>query len=533
MQTPLRSGWVLLAPLLLLAACGKTGGDAPQLETAALASTAAVAPVAAEIDWREDQVDEAFIEAGEKDKPVLLYWGARWCPPCNQLKATVFKRPDFVEQTRHFVAVHLDGDSPGAQRWGDHFGIAGYPTLIVLRKDRTEMMRMSGGTDVEQFPKILALALRQTSSAAELRDRALKAPQELSVDDWTLLANYGWEVDQDRLSGAGQGAQLLHKLAAACPVESLRPRFAMIALSAAANQADKAEDALPADQRAAAQSLLLSVMQDPAQARASHGELTYTGAAMIAAASPPNSEARRRLADALPPAMDRFHADASLPVLDRLLAVNAEIELSQLQHGEKAALPQALIDKVHSRVVWADQQSKTPFERQAVISDAAQLLEAVGDRSGAEKLLLAELPKSQTPYYYMPHLSDLAAQRGDSQQAVDWLRRAYETSDGPATRTQWGVSYVRGLIELTPKDTKAIEAAMSGIIDEVAAHPDAYYQRTRGRFDKLAAVLKAWSESNGQAEVLQRLRTHMDAVCAKLPASSESLRSCQGWLSQA
>ncbi|WP_428309704.1 thioredoxin family protein [Hydrocarboniphaga sp.] len=517
----------LVSAALLLSACHKKEPETPEAKVVEFVPAALIPN---EIDWREGNVDEAFAEAREKNKPVFLYWGARWCPPCNQLKATVFKRPAFIQQTQQFVAVHLDGDEPGAQRWGEYFGVVGYPTLIVLRNDRTELTRISGGTDVELFPKVLAMAQKQTATAAELRDLALKSPDQLSANDWMLLSNYGWDVDLDRLSGAGQSAALLKKLADVCPVEALRPRFAILALATAVGEGDDSAATLPADQQASAQALLLAVMQDRAQLRANHGELSYQGAQMIAAASPAGSDARRKLGEALGTAMDQVYANDNLPVLDRLDAVNAEVEFAKLQNGDKAPLPPALVDKVRARAAWADAQAKTPFERQAVISSAAGLLQDVGDNARAEQMLLAELGKSQAPYYYMPHLAELAQLRGDNKQAADWLRKAYEASDGPATRAQWGVNYVKGLIELQPKDSKAIEAAATQLIDEVAANPDSYYQRTRTRFDKLAVTLKSWSTSNQQGPVLQRLRTHMAGVCGKLPADSEALGSCKGWL---
>ena len=47
---------------------------------------------------------------------MFLYWGAVWCPPCNQLKATLFNRADFIDRSKSFVAVNIDGDLPGAQK---------------------------------------------------------------------------------------------------------------------------------------------------------------------------------------------------------------------------------------------------------------------------------------------------------------------------------------------------------------------------------------------------------------------------------
>src|SRR5207248_9753807 len=108
---------------------------------------AAVAPdsktgIAWQVASSDAEVDRAFALAKQTGKPLFLYWGAVWCPPCNQVKATLFNRPDFIERSRAFVPVYVDGDKPGAQKVAARFKVSGYPTMILLKPDGSEITRL-------------------------------------------------------------------------------------------------------------------------------------------------------------------------------------------------------------------------------------------------------------------------------------------------------------------------------------------------------------------------------------------------------
>ena len=128
-------------------------------------------------------------------KPVLLYWGADWCPPCSRLKATVFRHPEFVDRTRLFVAVNLDGDEPGAQRLGEQFDVSGYPTVVVLSPDREEITRISIFMGIEQYVHALDVALAATQPASAAYAAVLSGVATDS--DLRLLAYYSWGQDNE------------------------------------------------------------------------------------------------------------------------------------------------------------------------------------------------------------------------------------------------------------------------------------------------------------------------------------------------
>ena len=85
------------------------------------------------------------------EKPIIVYWGASWCPPCNELKDRVFSNPLFREATLPFELVYLDGDQTQAQELGERFKASGYPTLIILTKAGEEIARANTSMDVEDF----------------------------------------------------------------------------------------------------------------------------------------------------------------------------------------------------------------------------------------------------------------------------------------------------------------------------------------------------------------------------------------------
>jgi hypothetical protein len=130
----------------------------------------------------------------------------------------------------------------------------------------------------------------------------------------------------------------------------------------------------------------------------------------------------------------------------------------------------------------------------------------------------------------MSALAGNARRRGDAAAALGWYEQAYTAARGPATRLQWGASYVNALIELAPEAAARIEAAARSVIGELEPVPATFHERNRAALERMGGRLVAWAEANRQDVVLQALRRRLGEHCAKLPAPSPERATCEGVL---
>ncbi|HQR12298.1 MAG TPA: thioredoxin family protein [Casimicrobiaceae bacterium] len=528
----MKSVCLFAALAIALAACSKAPESTmPTTGSAAPPAVAAATPVSADVEdgiaWRTGDVDMAFAAANSAHKPVFLYWGAKWCPPCNQIKATVFNRQDFIERSRHFVPVYIDGDSPNAQRLGSRFKVSGYPTMILFTPGGAEITRLPGDVDAEQYMQVLAMGMNGARPMKETLAGALApgAPG-LSPDDWRMLSFYSWEVDDQQLVAKAELAPTLQRLASACPADQPESatRLKLQALAAFAT----AKDVKPRDDKDGA-AALHKVLVDPKVARANFGVLTNYADDLAKYVTLPKSAERAQLVADWNGALARLIADPSLSTADRLTAVTAQVKLASI-NGGTAALPPSLQQSVREQAARADRETTDPYARGAVISTAADALEEAGLMAESDAMLTAELTRSQSPYYYMLGLAANARKRGDKAGALAWYEKAHAAADGPATRLQWGASYVSALVELSPQDAARIEAVATQVVGELKPTPDTFFGRNQKSLERLGRKLEAWNKGNEHAASLQKVRGQMAGVCGKLPSGDPARAACDGAL---
>lgn len=488
-------------------------------------------PTKGGIPWFDGSIEDAFAAAKTANKPIFLYWGAAWCPPCHELKATIFLRDEFIEQSKLFVPVYLDGDTDRAQKYGEKFGVYGYPTVIIFDPEGEELTRIPGGMNIEQYLGVLELAQNAIHPVSELL-QTVQSGDDIQDQDWALLANYSWDQDRGKAIGEQEKATTLQTLAEACPERLAVSKSKLQMLSFGAWKGEEERD----------EALALVFL---AQVESIAADTTLTGENLNAFIINGGSMVTILASDDRAPALQNkilailvaAVEDPSVSVLTRIDALYGWVEVSKSLLGEDAVLPPAQQDWIMAQVATAKTQLNN-YQQHTAINSLWQLFYEAGLETEARATLQEGMDVSEQPYYFMSGMGYLEKKSGNGPEAIGWYKKAWDAAEGPATRTQWGTNYLFALIELSPDNIDEISAAGAVIFAELAAQEEGLYHRSRGRMDRLSNLLLEWAEpaeedktSMEQRSVtLAALRKYMDTLCVGVEAGSEASETCGSFL---
>jgi thioredoxin-related protein len=525
----LRKALTLSLLTLCLAACGDLREE--ELASGALESRAA------KIAWFDGTIEEAFDLARNTARPVFLYWGAEWCPPCHYLKNKIFKRPEFVAKIGEFVPVYLDGDSERAQILGEELDVQGYPTVIIFNPEGEEVIRMPSTIPVAQYADILDAALQIRRPIQETLSRVMDTGvADAERADLSLLAFYSWEQDSKTGLSGEERITVLRRLYQGTPPDLAlqRSRFLTLYLRSVIEAGPDAEGdvTLSADERSEHSQQMIGILSDPDLRSANLLHVLYMSRETVELLHPEASAARAALVDAWNEAARACEKDQTLSLDDRLSSLVPRLALAKLTAQERLPqgddaddspleLPPDLIAAVRGRVAGAASEVADKGELQTVLGTMVWLLQTAGLEGEAETLLAEKMEQTAAPYYFMSWLASLKQDAEQPKEALLWYRKAYDSARGRYTRFRWGSTYLRRLLELAPSDLATIEAASMMILDELLTREDAFALGNHSRLGSLEKAYRSWVENGGNEDLLVRIRQRVHTQCDRYPDSGE------------
>jgi tetratricopeptide (TPR) repeat protein len=147
-----------------------------------LALFAPLAALGAEGPFRDLSFDAALAAARAEQKPLLVHFTADWCSSCKELDLKALSRGEvkrFLAQ--RFVAIRVDGEKGEGPSLKKKYHIVGYPTLLVLGKEGTEVDRVFGEQDAEPFLATLRGYLHGTGTIDDLARRLAARPDDIAL----------------------------------------------------------------------------------------------------------------------------------------------------------------------------------------------------------------------------------------------------------------------------------------------------------------------------------------------------------------
>ena len=447
--------------------------------------------------WYKGSVESAFEQSKKLNKPIFLYWGAVWCPPCNELKTEVFSKPKFRDLIKSVIPVHLNGDTETAQKWGDRLKVSGYPTLLILDSNKQELLRISESLNIDEFEQAFLAATALGKPIKEIINDALT--KDVSPQVWQALAYTHWEEMGEDLYDDAQLLEVSINLLEKVPSKLSEIRSVMIGkilrLSAHVSETK--------GQTPETQALLKQVGQLLpkliAQVFESEKTIIAARSAILYDAGPILSWSKRQVSPAKLEALYAQWAQAGKVIQtseeasidSKLWASYIPLEIFRLNKGTAVDLPQSLVMSIKNAVKQADQEAKTTYERKAVITGAAYLLRKIGAFAEAKILLEKELKTTKTPWYIQSSLSRLAEAQNKPEQALYWSAKARESARGKATKIQWTVNDLLLTIDLQPTNIVKIEKLLKDYYELAFSLNDGFLGRNKLRASKVLRAIKS------------------------------------------
>jgi len=103
--------------------------------------------------------------ADESDKPIIIFFTAKWCSPCQIMKRQVWADDEVMSTVNAaFIPVTIDVDNLNAAETLSRYRIGATPTTIITDSKGEVLQWKQGGMSKAEFLELLGML---ESSAAE------------------------------------------------------------------------------------------------------------------------------------------------------------------------------------------------------------------------------------------------------------------------------------------------------------------------------------------------------------------------------
>lgn len=466
------------------------------------------------IQWYPRSLESALQVAKEQSKPLFVYWGAKWCPPCNVVQATLFKDKRVIQASKKFLSVYLDGDTESAQRWGEQLRILGYPTLMVLNAEGKEVVRLDSSNSSTDFATALDSAYNNLYPVDDLIQKVLsEKAKNVPESQWQLLAGFSWSQAhelKDRIDFAEAYWKLYRHIPKKMVVE--RRQFLLNGLLARLEQVK--EKPLVQKEKNEFLREVQKILGDPEALQVHFKSLAYNAKEVASAFFETSSAERASFIESYKQSFAELREKLEAGSYDHLVTFYPLVDLPRIDNSE-AQLSETDKELIKEEMLKVVDKTVDSHQQVFITNSASYLLREAGWHDLARQILKKDIEKSKTAYYSMASLASLEKKAGNQEEALKWIERAYHSSKGHATRLQWGSNYLIYLFEIKPNEDGRIFLELQKYYREHVKSGEAFMGRNKSRLNKLSKKLKEWGVSKKRKTQIRKLQKKWLARCEK------------------
>ncbi len=472
----------------------------------------------ATVEWYSGTMEQALAEAGKTNRPLFVYWGAVWCPPCNLLKATVFKDKIFIESAKKYISVYLDGDTESAQNWGEKLKASGYPTLMVLNSKGEEVVRLATTMPTKELAATLDSAFENFRPIHEVVAKVLskQSVSEVTKDDWQYLANYAWTQDEHIKNKQQKLSDLLETLESKIPITYSKEKSRLYLNFLLAKFKESGKDkSLSTPLRERGIKRLSEIVESEELFRHNLELLAYYSVDFIKAIYPKETPLRDAVIERYRTSMAAVRE--KLPIsYDRMITYYPLVELGELFSNKKIrTLSDLERDSIKDEMLKANKAAKDIYSKIVTTEASVYILYKAGMADIAKSILEDDLKKGINDYYTMSSIAWVEKELGNKEKYLEWSKKAYDASKGSATRIQWGSKYLQSLIEVQSGEKDRILSELNDYYVNQLRSSDSFLGRNKTSLDKLSKKVKEWAKKEKTSIQVTTLRKKMAEKCVE------------------
>lgn len=115
---------------------------------------------AGELTFHKD-FNSAKKAAAESGKPIVTVFSATWCPPCQQMKQSVYPSATVAPYHDKFVWAYLDADKKSNRALMTKYGVEGIPHITFVSPKGKRLGNTVGAMSATEFTKVLTSILNK------------------------------------------------------------------------------------------------------------------------------------------------------------------------------------------------------------------------------------------------------------------------------------------------------------------------------------------------------------------------------------